>query len=351
VNLGAGRRAFAQCRVHTTPVRRTSRTDQPGLVGTPQHASGANARAVRVELQADCYAGVRLHSAARSGELAQSDLEDILRAAAVVGDDFQQGCRPTATPSRRVESMFTMATPPESSSSHAIAQAERRPPIRTVLADDAYLVREALKHLFEAVPGIVVVGECEDARDVVRVLDEQRADLLITDIRMPPSGRDDGIRLASELRDSHPALAVIVLSTYAEVAYALKLFEKGSDGRAYLLKDRIRDRRQVLTAVQAVMSGGSMIDPQIVEDLVTAKTTDASRLDELTTRELETLALVAEGRSNGAIAETLVLSKRAVEKHINGIFAKLELGDADHVSRRVKATLLYLADRGGPPRI
>jgi DNA-binding NarL/FixJ family response regulator len=244
-----------------------------------------------------------------------------------------------------------MAIPPESSSSHPVAAAARRPPIRTVLADDAYLVREALKHLSEGLSGIEVVGECEDARDVVDVLDEQRADLLITDIRMPPSGRDDGIRLASELRDSHPALAVIVLSTYAEVAYALKLFEKGSDGRAYLLKDRIRDRRQVLTAVQAVMSGGSMIDPQIVEDLVRAKTTDASRLDELTTRELETLALVAEGRSNGAIAETLVLSKRAVEKHINGIFAKLELGDADHVSRRVKATLLYLADRRGPTRI
>ena len=238
--------------------------------------------------------------------------------------------------------------PPEPQSSHAAARPERRPAIRTVLADDAYLVREALKRLFEGLAGIAVVGECEDARDVVGVLDEQRADLLIADIRMPPTSRDEGIRLASELRDSHPALAVIVLSTYAEVTYALRLFEKGSDGRAYLLKDKIRDRRQLLTAVQAVMSGGSMIDPEIVQELVRAKTTAPSRLDELTSRELETLALVAEGRSNGAIAESLVLSKRAVEKHINGIFAKLELGDADHVSRRVKATLLYLADRGGP---
>ncbi len=221
-----------------------------------------------------------------------------------------------------------------------------RPPIRVVLADDAYLLRVAIKHLFEDAPAVTIVGECEDAETVEHVVDEQRADILITDIRMPPSHDDEGIRLAARLRETNPALGVIVLSTYAEVAYALKLLEDGSDGRGYLLKDRIRDRGQMLEAVLAVASGGSVIDPTIVADLVNSRTAvRRSRLDELTPREIETLALVAEGRSNAAIAESLVLTKRAVEKHVNAIFAKLDLGDPDHVSRRVMAALLYLADR------
>ena len=228
-----------------------------------------------------------------------------------------------------------------------------RPPIRVVLADDAYLVRVALKHLLQGVPTIVVVGECDDAREVVTVIDEQRADLLITDIRMPPSGEDEGIRLAAALRRSHPALAVIVLSTYAEATYALRLLEDGSDSRGYLLKDRIRDRAQVIEAVMTVADGGSVIDPQIIDDLVGSQSDAArSRLRDLTPRELQTLGLVAEGKSNAAIAEMLVLTKRAVEKHVNGIFAKLELGDPEHVSRRVSAALLYLheqPDRRDPP--
>jgi DNA-binding NarL/FixJ family response regulator len=219
-----------------------------------------------------------------------------------------------------------------------------------VLADDAFLVRSALKHLLQGVPTITVVGECQDARSVPHVVDEQRADLLITDIRMPPSGDDEGIQLAARLRETHPALAVIVLSTYADAAYALKLFESGSDSRAYLLKDRIRDRAQLLDAVEAVAEGRSVIDPKIVEDLIRSRAAmTKSRLDELTPRELETLALVAEGYSNAAIAQRLVLTKRAVEKHVNAIFAKLELGDPDHVSRRVRAALLYLSDRNVSP--
>jgi DNA-binding NarL/FixJ family response regulator len=215
-----------------------------------------------------------------------------------------------------------------------------------VVADDAYLVRLALAHLFQGSDAADVVGECEDGRSVPPILDQQRADVLITDIRMPPSGDDEGIRLAARLRQSHPALGVIVLSTYADVGYALKLFEDGCDSRGYLLKDRIRDRTQVVDAVRAVADGGSVIDPKIVEDLVRTRTTKGqSRLNELTPRELETLALVAEGQSNAAIADSLVLTKRAVEKHVNAIFAKLELGDPDHVSRRVKAALLYLSDR------
>lgn len=224
--------------------------------------------------------------------------------------------------------------------------AGNRPPIRVVLADDAYLMREALRHLLDDDPQVVVVGTSEDGRAVPELLDRERADVLVTDIRMPPSGEDEGIRLATALRRSHPALGVVVLSTYAEVAYALRLFEDGADGRAYLLKDHIRDRAQLLHAVKTVASGGSAIDPTIVQDLVSAHRAEPSALDELTPRELETLSLVAEGRSNAAIAESLTLTKRAVEKHVNAIFAKLALGDPEHVSRRVKAALLYLRDEG-----
>lgn len=225
-----------------------------------------------------------------------------------------------------------------------------RPPIRVVLADDAFLARAAVRHLLDGVPTIEVVGECEDALSVPGICDEQRADLLITDIRMPPSGEDEGIRLAARLRETHPALGVIVLSTYADVTYALKLFESGSDSRGYLLKDRIRDRAQLLEAVQSVADGRSVIDPKIVEDLIRARVTmTRPRVDQLTPRELETLALVAQGHSNAVIAERLVLTKRAVEKHVNAIFAKLELGDPDHVSRRVRAALIYLADRHAVP--
>lgn len=220
-----------------------------------------------------------------------------------------------------------------------------RPPIRIVIADDAYLVRVALKHLIDGDESMVVVGECEDALSVPRVLDEQRADVLMADIRMPPSGDDAGIRLAASLRKTHPALAVIVISTYADVTYALELFAEGCDSRGYLLKDRIRDRAQVLDAVRTVAGGGSVIDPTIVDGLVGSYSRRRSSLADLTPRELETLALVAEGRSNAAIAESLVLTKRAVEKHVNAIFAKLQLGDAEHTSRRVMAVLLYLADR------
>jgi DNA-binding NarL/FixJ family response regulator len=143
---------------------------------------------------------------------------------------------------------------------------------------------------------------------------------------------------------------VIVLSTYAEVAYSLKLFESGSDSRRYLLKDRIRNRQQVLDAVVTVANGGSVIDPSVIDDLVKSRTWKArSRLDELMPRELEMLALVAEGRSNPDIADALVLPEPALETHVNAIFAKLDLGDPDRVCRRVKVALLYLAERGVRP--
>jgi DNA-binding NarL/FixJ family response regulator len=227
---------------------------------------------------------------------------------------------------------------------------DERPPIRIVVADDAYLVREALKQFFQGADAMVVVGECDSADAVIELVDRQRADVLITDIRMPPSEQDAGIRLAARLRDTHASLGVIVLSTYADVTYALKLFESGCDGRGYLLKDRIRDRAQLIGAVRAVADGGCVIDPTIVEGLVRAgQTATASRLADLTPRELETLALVAQGHSNAVIAENLVLTKRAVEKHINAIFGKLDLRDSEHVSRRVKAALLYLTEHSVLP--
>lgn len=223
---------------------------------------------------------------------------------------------------------------------------ELRPPIRVVLADDAYLVRAAIRHMLEGVPTVSVVGECDSGSGVVGIVDTERADVLITDIRMPPSGEQEGIQLARDLRRTHPALGVIVLSTYAEVTYALKLLEEGTDGRAYLLKDRLRDRAQMLEAVQTVADGGFVMDPQLVADLVASHRGTPSPLNDLTPRETETLALLAEGKSNPAIAESLVLTKRAVEKHVNAIFAKLDLGDAEHVSRRVTAALMYLRDGG-----
>jgi DNA-binding NarL/FixJ family response regulator len=223
-----------------------------------------------------------------------------------------------------------------------------RPPIRVALADDAYLLREAIRHLLADDPTIVVVAECDDARNVTEVVDRARVDLLITDIRMPPSDDDEGIQLAVRLRRTHPALGVIVLSTYAEVTYALKLFDDGADGRGYLLKDRIRDRAQLVEAVKTVADGGFVIDPTIVEELIHSHYgTNGSPLRDLTPRELETLSLVAEGKSNAAIAKALVLTKRAVEKHVNAIFAKLDLGDTEEVSRRVMAALMYLHDRPG----
>jgi DNA-binding NarL/FixJ family response regulator len=172
--------------------------------------------------------------------------------------------------------------------------------------------------------------------------------VVLTDIRMPPTETDEGIRLAAHLRTAHPEIGVVVLSQYSDPGFVLALLESGSDGRAYLLKERVHDRGQLVGAIEAVANGESVIDPKLVEVLVAAKTrSDRSPLSELTRRELEVLAAIAEGKSNAAISRTLVLSKRAVEKHINSIFIKLNLSGAPGagaVSPRVKATLLFLAE-------
>ena len=161
---------------------------------------------------------------------------------------------------------------------------------------------------------------------------------------MPPSGTDEGIEVAHRLRETHPEIGVVVLSQFAEPRYPLALLEQGSNGRAYLLKERVHDRAQLVSALQAVVAGESVIDPKVVEVLVGAQADRASSpLSELTAREYEVLAEIAQGKSNAAIADSLFLTKRAVEKHINAIFMKLKLSNADDVSRRVKATLMFLA--------
>src|SRR4051794_21417592 len=186
---------------------------------------------------------------------------------------------------------------------------------------------------------------CEDVDSLLEAVESARPDVVVTDIRMPPTNTDEGIRAAAQLRETHPEIGIVVLSQYDDPAYALALLESGSEGRAYLLKERIHERAQLVTAVEEVARGGSVIDSKIVESLVGARSRlDNSPLAELTTREHEVLAEIAQGKSNAAIAESLVLTKRAVEKHINAIFMKLGLAQADDVSKRVKAALMFLAD-------
>jgi DNA-binding NarL/FixJ family response regulator len=219
-----------------------------------------------------------------------------------------------------------------------------RPAIRVVLADDSYLVREALDHVLAAAEGIEVVASCRDRGSLVEAIDSEQPDVVVTDIRMPPSETDEGLQVAAELRRTNPKIGVVVLSQYADPRYGLALLDGGSDGRAYLLKERVLHGGQLVTAIETVAGGGSVMDAKVVESLVTARSqVERSPLAELTPRELQILAFVARGHSNQAIADELVLTKRAVEKHINAIFLKLDLTEAQDVSRRVKAALIYLA--------
>ena len=220
--------------------------------------------------------------------------------------------------------------------------------IRVVVAEDSLIVREGLVQLLAASPSVNVVAAYGDVDAVLAAVERDRPDVVLTDIRMPPSNTDEGIRLAEQLRERRPGTGVVVLSHYAEPPYVLALLERGSDRRGYLLKERIHDRGQLVSAIDAVAQGGSVVDPKIVEVLVEGKARAArSPLAELTPRERDVLAEMAAGKSNKAIAESLVLTKRAVEKHVNSIFTKLGLAGSEDVSKRVKATLLFLAD-GSP---
>ena len=224
-------------------------------------------------------------------------------------------------------------------------------PIRIVIGEDSLIVREGVRQLLASDPAVEVVAAVADADSLRDACAHHEPDVVLTDIRMPPTNTDEGIRLASELRDAHPRIGVVVLSQFSDPLYALTLLDRGSDGRAYLLKERVHNRAELMAAIRAVADGGSMIDPKIVETLVTSRgRADRSPLNELTAREREVLSEIAQGKSNTAIADTLFLTKRAVEKHINSIFLKLGLADAEDVSKRVKAALMFLADAGAIDR-
>jgi DNA-binding NarL/FixJ family response regulator len=218
-------------------------------------------------------------------------------------------------------------------------------PIRLVLADDHYLVREGVRRLLEADPDVEIVASCGDLESLLAAVDEEDPDVVLTDIRMPPGSSDEGIQAAARLREEHPAVGVVVLSQYAHPSYALALLEHGSAGRAYLLKERVEDVEQLAVAIRTVADGGSVIDPKVVDALVERSGGgEDSPLHELTPRERDVLREMAEGKNNAAIAQALVLSERSVEKVIHSIFLKLGLTWEPSVHKRVKAVILYLAE-------
>ena len=219
-------------------------------------------------------------------------------------------------------------------------------PVRVVFAEDNYLLREGMARLIQVQPELELVGTCTHLDDLLTTVERELPDVVITDIRMPPTGTDEGIQAADRIRENHPAIGVVVLSQYAEPGYAIKLFEHGAAGRAYLLKERVSEVTQLVDAVVQVSKGGSVIDPAVVEVLVAARSAAAkSPLRHLTVRETEILAEMAQGKNNAAMAGALGLTDRAVEKHINSIFSKLGLSQDLDINRRVKAVLLFLANQ------
>src|SRR3954451_11514776 len=235
------------------------------------------------------------------------------------------GCAPLPPPSR-LKSLGCMA-------------------VRVALAEDSFLVREALTGLLEDSPEVELVAVCENAEDLRDAVEAREVDVVVTDIRMPPGEDDAGIRLAGELRRTHPDVGVILLRAYCDAPYALALLEGGSDRRGYLLKDRVHSGRELIGTIETVAGGGSVIDAKVVETLATAPSPGhGSAIAGLTPREREILVEMASGASNAAIGERLGMAKRAVEKHINAIFAKLSMPPTTDVSRRVRAVLIYLSE-------
>jgi DNA-binding NarL/FixJ family response regulator len=224
--------------------------------------------------------------------------------------------------------------------------------VRVVLAEDNALLREGISRLVDAEDDLEIAGVAGDLPELLALVDEAKPDVVVTDIRMPPTGTDEGLRAASWVREHHPEIGVVVLSQYTSPTYALALLEEGSAGRAYLLKERVAGADELAQAIRVVAAGGSVIDPLVVDELVRARTSrKSSDLEWLTPRESEILAEMAQGKSNNAIAETLGISERAVEKHSNAIFSKLGLSEERDANRRVKAVLVYLSEHDGgmPP--
>ena len=218
-------------------------------------------------------------------------------------------------------------------------------PIRLVLAEDHYLVREGVRRLLESRPELEVAAVCGDLDSLLTAVDAEQPDVVVTDIRMPPDGGDEGIRAAERLRETNPDVGVVVLSQYVAPSYVLALLEGGSERRAYLLKERVDDLDQLVGAVRSVAEGGSVIDPKVVEALVAENARgEESPLNQLTPRERDVLREMAEGKNNAAIAASLFLTEKSVEKVIHSIFLKLGLTWETAVHKRVKAVILYLAE-------
>jgi DNA-binding NarL/FixJ family response regulator len=218
-------------------------------------------------------------------------------------------------------------------------------PIRIVLAEDHYLSREGLRRLLDSEEDLEVAAVCGDLESLLTTVEAERPDVVVTDIRMPPTETDEGIQAAARLRETSPDVGVVVLSHYASPAYVLALLEGGSARRGYLLKERVTEIEQLVDAIRAVADGGSVIDPKVVEELVAGNARgEESPLSELTPRERDVLREMAEGKNNAAIAASLVLTERSVEKVIHSIFAKLGLTWEAAVHKRVKAVILYLAE-------
>jgi DNA-binding NarL/FixJ family response regulator len=214
-----------------------------------------------------------------------------------------------------------------------------------VIAEDDFLVREGLRLLLSDVPGVTLIAVCETYEQLIAAVERQRPNVVITDIRMPPTWTDEGIRAVTEIRSRWPDTGVVVLSQYADPAGVQAVFQHGTDGIAYLLKERVGDLDRLVAAVRAVSQGGSFVDPKVVEVLVGTSDATAGRLlDRLTAREREVLAHVARGETNAAIGHALGLSERAVEKHINSIFAKLDLDFEEQVNKRVRAVVVWLTE-------
>ena len=217
------------------------------------------------------------------------------------------------------------------------------------LAEDNVLLREGMSRLVAANEDFELTGVAGDLPQLLALVKEREPDVVVTDIRMPPTGTDEGIKAAAWLREHFPRTGVVVLSQYVAPGYALALLEHGSAGRAYLLKERVGSVDELARAIRAVAAGGSVIDPQVVDELVRARSAQReSGLSLLTVRETQILAEMAQGKSNSAIAATLFVTERAVEKHTNSIFAKLGLSEERDVNRRVKAVLVYLSHSGTP---
>jgi DNA-binding NarL/FixJ family response regulator len=218
-------------------------------------------------------------------------------------------------------------------------------PIRVIVAEDNYLVREGVRRVLEMQPDVAVAAVCDDLNSLLEAVEAEPPDVVVTDIRMPPGNTDEGIRAAEQLRQSDPDVGVVVLSQYATPSYALALLESGSAGRAYLLKERVQEPEQLVSAIRAVSEGGSVIDPKVVESLVADNARgQESPLRQLSPRERDVLGEMAAGKSNAAIGESLFLAERSVEKVIHSIFLKLGLTWEPSVHKRVKAVILYLAE-------